>query len=251
MLKIFNKNNMYIKYRAINKSDIDTEGYSTKDQKIVAKRYLSTSKDIKFSDYLNIPNIQDFVYFLKEDCHKEIKSLRQLNVLDVGCGSGMHSKLFDYVIQGKKVKYTGCEISKEVVDVCKKINPSRKFFISYADKIVAKDGDFNMVFSSSVLHYTLEKWKKSLKEMTRVTSKYLLLTRFPISKYDKSYYVNQTVNTVYGRENHYFIVLNRKTFEGEVASLGLKILARDYSQEMYPVEGKRERPLLCQYLLSK
>lgn len=251
-LGLLNNSLLLVKYKFISKPDPSVLGYSGVDINIIAKRYLNSSLGVNENKLLSIGAFKDLQHFLNTDCLDKFKKNKKWNILDVGCGSGVYSKLFI----GKsfpygKVKYEGCEIDERLVRVCKKINPGTDFFVSFANKLNASDKKYDIVFSSSVLHYTLAKWKESLKEFIRVSKKYILLTRVPFSKYYPTFYVRQTVTGLHGRESHHFVVINRDEFEDYLGKLGLKILARDYSSEQYNVNGIRERIMLMEYLLEK
>ena len=65
-----------------------------------------------------------------EDIEKIIRMFlftneRQLKMLDLGCGTGTHAKLFTE--QGFDV--TGVDFSKEMIDIAKKKNPGGKFLV--------------------------------------------------------------------------------------------------------------------------
>lgn len=245
---------MYIRYKKVKFLDIKIDGYNESEIETVQKRYLKSYEDYvkNKNTYYSLPNIKDLTCFLKDECIPFWSRYKKMKILDVGCGSGMHSKIFqDKKILNKKMTYTGCEINQNFVDTCLYVNKHVNFFISKADKIKSSDKAYDIVFSSSVLHYTLNEWKKSLEEMMRVTDKYILITRFPLTKHNNTFYVHQTVSSTHGMENHYFIVISRREFESFIKSIGLRILARDYSQEVYPVDGISENVMLCEYLLSR
>lgn len=251
-IALVNNKFLLLDYQKIPKPKESVSGYRKKDLEAVAARYLVSSKGLNEKKLLTISAFSDIKLFLNTDCKKVFRGNKRWKILDVGCGSGLYSKLFN----GKsfpygKVQYEGCEIDRILVDACKKINPKMNFFVSFADAIKSPDKNYDIVFSSSVLHYTLSKWKKSIKESTRVSKKYILISRVPFSKYHETFYVQQIVRSLQGTEQHYFVVINRSEFEDYVGKLGLKILARDYSSEQYKIRGVNEKVMLMEYLLSK
>ncbi len=248
---IINSNILKISYKKIEKPHISKMGYI--DINKVAKRYKKVDENANISDLLNNSSIRDAVYFLEKDCKDYSKDFKKVTkVLDVGCGTGIYSKIFrNRNIFNSNFKYTGTEISKAFVDICKKKNPKENFVISNADKINFKDKSFDLIYCSSTIHYTLDKWKESLDEMTRLTNKFVVMVRFPLTKFNKTFYVHQTVVGLDNVENHYFIVINRKEFEDYLNKIGLNILIRDYSSEEYAIEGVTEKIILTQYLLKK
>lgn len=242
---------LIINYYKVDKIPKIEAGYI--DVETVAKRYERSAKDLNLVKLLAETSVHDNFYFLEHECSKYWLNLpKNSKMLDVGCGNGFYSKAFKREDSPlKNLHYTGTEIAPEIVEVCKKYNPDCDFILSLADKINSKDDSFELVYCSSTIHYTLDKWKESIKEMARVSNKFIAITRFPISKYHKTFYVHQTVRGISGTENHFFIVINREEMENYFQCLGLKILKRDYSSEEYGVSGVDEKIMLVQYLLEK
>ena len=251
-IKSIIKNNiLLITYTKLDKApDNIKAGYV--DFKNVAKRYFNTAKNINVLEAMKSAPVRDIFYFLEKDCKEIFENSIPKNILDVGCGSGIYSKFFkrDYGIF-RDSTYSGCEIDEELIKICKKINPDKNFFISSADKIEATDNSFDMVFCSGTLHYTLERWKQSIQEMKRVSSKYVSIVRFPVTKFQSTFYVEQHVIGLNGTEKHYFIVINRSEIEKYFKDLGLEILKYDYVSEEYKIKGVDEKIILINYLLKK
>lgn len=249
--KIFIERVLIINYEKIDDLPDIKAGYI--DIKTVAKRYMFSSKGMNVEELLRQPPIRDSFYFLEIENRKYFKDIsNSYKLLDVGCGSGVYAKVFKRLESiFKDIQYIGCEIEKEIVNVCKEINPENDFFVSYADNISAKNNEYDMVFCSGTLHYTLSNWKKSIEEMARVAKKNIAIVRFPVTKYNKTFFVHQNVKGINGTENHYFIVINRGELENYFLELGLKVVGRDYSLEEYNIEGVEEKIILVQYLLEK
>ncbi|AKM83697.1 hypothetical protein A2422_02365 [Candidatus Woesebacteria bacterium RIFOXYC1_FULL_31_51] len=197
------------------------------------------------------PAVDDFRYFFNIEC-KDIffKVSNQLKLLDVGCGSGEYYNFFKNFIQ-INIKYSGCEINDYLVNLCKKTSPSGRFFKSYADNIEANDNQYDIVFSSASLQYTIDRWKESLTEMKRVSNKYVMILRMPVSKYNETCFVEQTVIYKNSNEKYTLIVLNRTELENMFSRLKLKIVKRDYTLEIIDVNGIDEKIFFTQYLLEK
>jgi ubiquinone/menaquinone biosynthesis C-methylase UbiE len=240
-----------INYQKISEPNMSGAGYV--DIEAVAKRYNKVNEDIGKSELLKNSAVRDAVYFLEKDCIDHSEDFRKVGkVLDIGCGTGIYSKIFRKInIFGNNFKYIGTEINQIFVDICKKKNPKENFVVSYADKINFKDNYFDLVYCSSTIHYTLNKWKESLNEMARISNKFVVMVRFPLTKFNKTFYVHQRVSSLDGVENHYFIVVNRNDFEKYLEKIGLQIIKRDYSSEEYIIDGVGEKIILTQYLLKK
>lgn len=223
------------------------------DVDIVAKRYKESAKKNNYLHLLNQQAVKDNFYFLEKECREYFNKIKPgTKLLDVGCGSGTYSKVFKRPNNPfENISYYGTEIDNKIIEICKQYNPNGMYFVSVADKIIANDKSYDIVFCSGTLHYTLKKWKKSIKEMMRVSNKYLVISRFPVTKYNDTFYVHQVVRGISGTENHYFVVINRSILEKYFVNLGLKILKRDYSSEVYNVKNVDEKIVLVQYLLQK
>jgi SAM-dependent methyltransferase len=219
----------------------------------VERRYDEQMKSFNIEEEIkNNASIRDNVFFLEKECGRYFFEKGDFKLLDVGCGSGVYSKIFGR--EGSKTakwQYAGTEIDEKLIEVCKKYSSKKIFFTSTSDKLEALDDSFDLVFSSGVMHYTLDCWKKSILEMRRVSKKYIAITRFPLAKFAATFYVKQTVRSISGTEVHYFICINRNEFEEFLKENGLSIVKRDYSLEEYTIKGIKEKIILTQYLLEK
>lgn len=241
---------MTVFYEKIN--GVRREGNHVHSDGILKKRYAATVSSFSLKKSLEDTAVKDNLYFLETYLGNVIKPGIKIRLLDVGCGTGSYAKIFR-TRKGwlSNIDYFGTEIDKDLVDICYRMDKTGTYTISSADEIKYPSNKFEVVFSSSTLHYTLDKWKDSLKEMARVSNKYLVLTRTPVTKYNNSFYVIQTVNSVNGRERHFFIVINRKELENYFEKIGLTIVQRDYTSEEYKIDGVNEKIILVQYLLKK
>ena len=249
--KIFIEKALIISYKKVDHAPNVKAGYV--DIEVVANRYESSLKSISPSQLMKDLSVFDNFYFLEQECKEYAEKLQgNSKLLDLGCGSGVYMKVFKRSGSPfEKIKYIGTEIDKRFSEMSKKYLPEGEFVTAFADEINLPDDSIDFVFCSSTLHYTLDKWKKSLEEMKRISKKYIAITRFPVTKYNDTFYVHQTVRGLKGSENHHFIVINRRELETYFGKLGLKILKRDYSSQEYKVEGVEEKIVLIQYLLEK
>ncbi|BCX14777.1 MAG: hypothetical protein KatS3mg088_460 [Patescibacteria group bacterium] len=253
---ILSKNNIsnlvFVYYKKISVPKKIVSGYEV-DMDIVAKRYLSGVKNYNSTVLLNDFIARENISFLEKSIRKiGFRVEEGMKFLDVGCGNGFYGK----IIKKKgsifeDVDYAGCEFHPKLVEVCKKLNPNFVFFLSRAEKIDSPDNFYDFVFSSGVLHYTLRNWKKSVLEFKRVSKSFIFITRIPLSKYEKTFYVQQKVWSISGIETHYFVVPNRDVFENFLVRNGLEILERDYSLEEYIINGVKEKIILSNYFLRK
>ncbi|WKZ25982.1 MAG: class I SAM-dependent methyltransferase [bacterium] len=246
-------NVMLISYEKINAPKNGRTGYDF-DMGNLLKRYqASIETKIKMDTLIKDNAVSENLFFLEKETIKHIGLIkRNSKFLDVGCGSGIYSKILTRNDSPfRHIKYYGCEINSEIVNICNKFNAKASFFVSFAEKVNKPDKYFDFILYSGILHYSQTGWKNVLKDMERVAKRYVYITRTPVTKRNKTFYVHQRVVGVDGIENHYFVVLNRDELENELVRNGFKIVVRDYSSEIFNVKGVEEKIVLVQYLLEK
>jgi len=95
------------------------------------------------------------------------------SVLDAGCGEGITLRKFKDKGIGKK--HEGIEYMEEAIEIGKKVNPDISIKKGDIYKLPFKDSTFDVVICTEVLEH-LDKPKAALKELTRVSKKYLILS---------------------------------------------------------------------------
>jgi ubiquinone/menaquinone biosynthesis C-methylase UbiE len=104
-------------------------------------------------------------YFLREVMFPGIR------VCDVGCGTGgFLNVLKQYAAD---VKYTGIDVSEEMIKNARRIHPGISFYVSDGNSLDFEDSSFDLVMLYGVLHMNLD-WKDMIKECWRITKRYLL-----------------------------------------------------------------------------
>src|SRR3989344_8074166 len=102
-----------------------------------------------------------------------IKDLKVDSVLDAGCGEGFTlNKLYENKI-GKRLE--GVDFLKTAIELGKKTHPHLKLRQGTIYHLPFEDNSFDLVICTEVLEH-LEEPKKGLKELIRVSKKYLLLS---------------------------------------------------------------------------
>ena len=102
-----------------------------------------------------------------------VKELKPKTILDAGCGEGfVLSLLLEHSI---KAKMTGIDISSEAIKIAKSNNRKMSLLKGDIYGLSFDDNAFDLVLCSEVLEH-LDDPRKALKELKRVSKKYLLLS---------------------------------------------------------------------------
>ena len=104
---------------------------------------------------------------------KELKKLEIKNVLDIGCGEGFILNKLKQEKIGES--WEGIDYSKEAVEIGKKIHSYLDLTQGDIYNTGFKDAAFDLVVCTEVLEH-LENPEKALKEIIRVSKKYILLS---------------------------------------------------------------------------
>lgn len=101
------------------------------------------------------------------------RSLEPTTILDAGCGEGFTmNKLKENGI-GKKIE--GVEYSKDAIQLGKKLFPNLTFKEGSAYDMPYENNSFDLIVCTEVLEH-LEDPKKAIRELLRVTKKYLIIS---------------------------------------------------------------------------
>ena len=98
-----------------------------------------------------------------------------LSLLDIGCTSGYYHEVINHY-HPDKFKYTGCDYNKNSISLAKEYYPSVDFFVEDITKLSFSDRQFDISFLSGVIEH-VPKHIDGLKELCRVTDKYIVLHR--------------------------------------------------------------------------
>jgi len=102
-----------------------------------------------------------------------IKDLEIKSVLDVGCGEGFTlNKLSE---EGIGEKLEGVDFLKKAIEIGKKLHPKLTLKQGNIYKLEYKNNSFDLVMATEVLEH-LEDPKRGLRELVRVSKRYLLLS---------------------------------------------------------------------------
>lgn len=125
------------------------------------REYYSQSKERLYSH----PVIQAFS-LPKYQWIKQQLDLENKTVLDVGSGNGYFAQHFD-----KDCQLTALDLSANQLQY----NPARNKKIGSAYELPYEDNSFDIVFTSNLLHH-LEEPENAVKEMQRVSKKYVVIS---------------------------------------------------------------------------
>ena len=197
---------------------------------------------------LHNPVVADNLFFIDN----VVSSLlpHDASVLDVGCGLGRYARFLSRPqASTNQWRYTGVERSSAIVALSRQFCPQCEFRSSDGCvQLPFDDGQYDLVMASSMLQYTCEEWLDSLREMRRVARKLILIARLPMLRRAASAYCHQSVWDGQRFEDHYLRLFNRDEFELAFIQLGCRMIARDYSAEIFQVQGLAE-PAICHLYL--
>lgn len=106
-----------------------------------------------------------------------LKRIPWFSLMEIGCGSGANLKQIVKTIPGKQLG--GIDINKDSVDLAKETFKGGVFFQCSADDIMMSDKSTDVLLSDMTLIY-VDNWniRRYLKEIKRVTRKYVVLCEF-------------------------------------------------------------------------
>ncbi len=102
-----------------------------------------------------------------------VKPLSAKSILDAGCGEGFTMNKILKSGVGRKIE--GIEYSKDAIEYGKKLFPDLKFVQGTVYELPYKNNSFDLVVCTEVLEH-LGDPTKALKEMLRVSRKYLIIS---------------------------------------------------------------------------
>jgi len=95
-----------------------------------------------------------------------LPNLKGKNVLDLGCGSGIYTKIF----LSKGAAVTGVDISRKMIEIAKTYAPEAKYLCQNMTKLTVPKSSFDIAVASLALQY-LTNWKPALKAVYRSLKK--------------------------------------------------------------------------------
>ncbi|HVC36564.1 MAG TPA: class I SAM-dependent methyltransferase [Candidatus Dormibacteraeota bacterium] len=116
-------------------------------------RHVSDPTDSTFHSYYEKPAIR-----------AELPSLNGLEVISIGCGSGVDAR---WLSDNGAKKVVGIDISSGLLDIAKKNHPDIEFHEMDMEQLAFPDESFDLAYSSLAIHY-VDDWTVPLKEAYRI-----------------------------------------------------------------------------------
>lgn len=168
---------------------------STDPQTVKAYNQHATSYHKHVSD----PNDSIFhSYYEKPALRAELPDLHGLNVLCIGCGSGVDAQ---WLLDNGANKVTGIDVSSGMTEIGKEKYPNLDLHVMDMEKLDFKDNSFDVTCSSLAIHY-VDDMTQSLKEAYRVLKpggKYIFSSGHPIDTAAEFFGDDKTEGTRLGR----------------------------------------------------
>ncbi|HOW29802.1 MAG TPA: class I SAM-dependent methyltransferase [archaeon] len=133
--------------KKINLEENTKKMYNNFGEEYQKKRY--------YNEYVEIPNML-----------KAVKNIKGKNLLDIGCGAGIHIKAYSK----KGAKCSGIDISETMIEMAKKNNPKVEFKVGTVTKLPYKSNSFDVVTCSLILDYIAD-LNLAYKEINRILKK--------------------------------------------------------------------------------
>lgn len=166
-------------YQKITKNEASELSGSWLDESLPDKQWKVVSNLMAGSE---IPQAAlPIISILKKIDHNKIK------LLDAGCSSGFYYDFFK--LAHLDINYQGCDVAPKFIELAQKLHPQLKFKICNLTDLKYNTGSFEVVLVSESLHYILD-YQIAFKEISRVSSKFVLLHRIPmfVAKHKTQYF---------------------------------------------------------------
>jgi len=103
-------------------------------------------------------------YYEKPAIRAELPKLDGLDVISIGCGSGVDAR---WLADNGAKRVVGMDIASGLIDIAKKNHPGIEFRVMDMDSLDFEDESFGLAYSSLALHY-VDDWVKPLQEAWRI-----------------------------------------------------------------------------------
>lgn len=119
----------------------------------------------EYHRHVSDPNASIFhAYYEKPAIRAELPDLHGLEVVSIGCGSGVDTR---WLANNGARSVVGIDISEGLLDIARKNNPDIEFRHMDMERLDFADDSFDLAYSSLAIHY-IDDWTKALQEARRV-----------------------------------------------------------------------------------
>ncbi len=153
---------------------------------------------------------------------KSVRNLKIKSVLDVGCGEGFTLNRLEGEGIGKKLE--GVDFNKNAIEIGKKLHPDLTLKVSSIYNLEYKNNSFDLVMATEVLEH-LEEPKKGLRELIRVSKKYILLSVPNEPFFMAANFLRGKNLRRWGNDIEHIQHWSAKSFELWVRSYGLEVIS--------------------------
>jgi ubiquinone/menaquinone biosynthesis C-methylase UbiE len=119
----------------------------------------------KYHRHVSDPNDSTFhSYYEKPAIRAELPDLNGLEVISIGCGSGVDAR---WLADNGAKRVVGIDISKGLLEIAKTNNPDLEFQEMDMERLELPDASFDLAYSSLAIHY-VDDWTIPLREAYRI-----------------------------------------------------------------------------------
>jgi len=130
--------------------------------------------------HVSDPNDSTYHYYYEKPAIRaELPNLNGLEVISLGCGSGVDTR---WLADSGAKRVVGIDVSTGLLDIAKTENPDLEFHEMNMEKLDFPDNSFDLAYSSLAIHY-VDDWTVPLKEARRIlrpNGKYIFSCGHPV-----------------------------------------------------------------------
>jgi ubiquinone/menaquinone biosynthesis C-methylase UbiE len=112
-----------------------------------------------------------------------IKDTTRLSFLDCACTSGYYLDVIQTALE-HDIIYTGSDLAMSAVEMARARHPTVDWQVASVTALPFGTRSFDIVMASGLLEHVPD-WRLGIDEITRVSSRYIILHRLPISQTGK------------------------------------------------------------------
>lgn len=166
------------------------------------------------------------------------------SLLEVGCGSGYYSEVFDFLLKGA-VTYTGLDFSQTMIAQACQRYPQHRFQMGDATSMPFEDGSFDIVLNGAALMH-IPDYAAAIREARRVSRRFCVFHTLPLLLQRQ---------TTFLRKNAYGhpvteVILNHDEFLACLHDAGL-IVRRIWESIPYDLEALLGEPTVSRTFLCE